>query len=82
MPNMKHLLKIHYSNFVAILDGTKRAEFRDIRDHDIQPGDIVVLREYEVGFYTGRAVAVRVTHRQESYGIPTGYAVLSIEVVR
>lgn len=77
-----HELKIHPRPLADIMSGAKRAEFRDIRTHNIRAGDIVVLREYEVGFYTGRSVAVRVTHRQEGHGIPTGYAVLSIETAK
>ena len=76
-----HLLKIHPAPFRDIVSGAKRAEYHNIRAHNIRAGDIVVLREYVDGDYTGRNLAVRVTHRQEGYGIPVGYAVLSIEAV-
>lgn len=86
---MRHLhqLKTHPSAFRAVILGDKRAEFRK-NDRGFSPGDVLVLSEFDPepiitgGHFTGQNVLVRITHMVQgpAYGIPEGFAMLSIEV--
>ena len=72
-------LKILTEYFDAVASGAKKAEYR-YNDRDYAVGDVLILREYQDGGYTGRKVCVRITHiLTERYGIPDGWAILSIE---
>lgn len=55
-----HDLKIAPKHFAAVADGSKKAEFR-VNDRDFQWRDLLRLREWEDGDYTGREVYVTVT---------------------
>jgi ASC-1-like (ASCH) protein len=82
---MIHELKTHPEPFQAVLDGTKRFEFRvDDRMPRFKEGDTLRLREWapmREHRWTGRQVQVRVTYllRGPEYGIPFGYVCMSIE---
>jgi len=80
----EHELKIWPDQFEATVQGDKRAEFRRA-DRAYTEGDVLHLMEWlpSEGRYTGRALDAAVTHveRDERFGIPPGYAVLSIEMV-
>ncbi len=60
---MKIEKKVWPEYFQKIIDGTKTFEIR-LNDFSCNPGDILVLREYnpETGKYTGRAVKKKVTY--------------------
>ena len=74
-----HELKIAPAPFDSILRGHKKAEFRN-NDRLFVVGDTLLLREKSEGqAYTGRSCLVRVTHIQTGFGIPEGYAMLSVE---
>ncbi|MGM0917896.1 RNA-binding protein [Bacillus sp. NMCC4] len=55
-----HDLKIMHQFFWALKTGIKGFEIRK-NDRDFQVGDIVRLREYKEGQYTGRLVLGRIT---------------------
>jgi hypothetical protein len=73
-----HELKIDIAPFTGILNGDKLAEFR-VNDRDFKYKDILHLREYADGEYTGNDVICQITHIQTGHGIPEGYAMLSIK---
>lgn len=77
---MIHTLKINPDSFQAIIDGDKKAEFRN-NDRAYNAGDILVLQEWIPERYTGRSRKVLVTHAQGGYGIPAGHLMLSIELI-
>lgn len=74
-------LKIWPEPFTAWKEGRKRCEFRK-NDRDFVVGDKLVLREWnpDTKQYTGREMTAEVTHIEtnEKFGIPAGYAVLSL----
>lgn len=76
-----HTLKTHPGPFAAVRAGTKRHEYR-INDRGFDEGDIIVLREWseDYGTFTGQEERVRVTYISTGpdWGIPVGYAVMSI----
>lgn len=55
-----HKLKIAPVHFVGVMKGTKTAEFR-VNDRNFQLGDILELKEFDRGEYTGWEVHARVT---------------------
>lgn len=89
-----HELKCWAEAFVALEDGTKKAEFRR-DDRGFQVNDLLVLREwmpehgggrygaYIPNTYTGRVVVARITHiLRKKFGVPEGYAMLSLHMLR
>lgn len=80
-----HSLKTDPDPFEAILNGTKRFEFRK-NDRDFRPGDVLHLREKdraEPWNFSGRSVVVLVTYVMtgsdvHKYGVPKGYILMSI----
>lgn len=56
-----HLLKIKPDFFSAVVSGKKTAELRK-NDRDFHEGQILILREWIRGKYTGMTVTVRITH--------------------
>ncbi|EAA3588087.1 TPA: DUF3850 domain-containing protein [Salmonella enterica] len=80
-----HQLKIRPEFFQAVLNGTKKAEFR-LSDRDFAAGDLLCLNEYgpceyapqRVGF-TGAFVYVLVTHVTDLNEWAPGYVMLSIQ---
>lgn len=83
-----HELKTDPRPFEAVFVGSKTFEIRK-NDRDFQVGQILLLRETRfTGFamakgvelsYTGRTLAVRVTHVQTGYGFIEGWCGLSFE---
>lgn len=80
---MVHDLKTHPDPFAAVLDGRKRFEYRR-NDRGFGVGDVLVLREWDPDrdAYTGREIRARVHYiaRDPAFGVPDGFAVLSIAV--
>ena len=75
-----HILKTHPEPFQAVFDGLKTFEFR-YNDRDFKIGDILDLKEYNpiTKDFSGRSIKVKITYiLAEGYGIPEGYAILSI----
>jgi hypothetical protein len=82
MSERVHELKTWPDEFMAVRTGFKTHEFRK-DDRDYCAGDILNLREWspERG-YSGDSVSVRVTYiGRDGFGIPEGYAVLSIRLL-
>ena len=89
-----HNLKIWPDQYALLRSGLKTFEFRK-NDRDFQVGDILLLREWDPGsgtretgpwasgHYTDADWILRgVTHvlRGPDFGVPEGYAVLSLAV--
>jgi len=73
-----HELKTNPDPFGAILTKEKTGEFRK-NDRNFKVGDTLILREYNpFSAYTGRYLLRKITHVQIGYGIPDGFAMLSI----
>ena len=84
MAKRSHELKTHPTPFLAVCRNEKKAEFR-LNDRDFQKGDYLNLREWIPdggteggGYYTGDSRVRVITHIQTGYGIPDGYAMLSL----
>lgn len=80
-----HELKTLTNPFNAICRNDKKAEFR-FNDRDFKVGDRLYLREWipdggteRGGYFTGDSRMRRITHIQTGFGIPDGYAMLSME---
>jgi len=80
-----HELKIWPLFYKSVVQGSKTAEYR-YNDRGFADGDALILKEYEMGNrgYTGREVKVLVTHILFGgmFGVPEGYCVMSIKVMR
>lgn len=79
----EHELKILPEYFSEVKAGRKNFEIRR-NDRDYRVGDILILKEYRKGKYTGEEVRRKVTyiyHGDGTYGLSEGFAVLSIEEV-
>lgn len=83
-----HKLKIAPVHFIGVMNGTKTAEFR-VNDRNFQVGDILELREFDRGEFTGWEVHARVSdvtdvtpyiYKQD--GDSTQYVMLSIKPYR
>lgn len=75
-------LKCWPEPFQAVVDGTKRAEWRKEDGRPFEVGDVLTLSEWdpEKEAYTGRFQHVIVSHlvRGPEFGIPEGYVMMSI----
>lgn len=82
---MLHELKCWPEPFAALRSGAKVHEYRR-DDRGFAVGDRLLLRRWdpESARYTGRAVEVAVTYisRGPGFGIPEGYVVMSVDLVR
>lgn len=76
---MTHDLKILPIYFEAVLKEVKTFEVRK-NDRNFKTEDILRLREFSNGEYTGREVWRRVTYILEGgcYGLEEGYVILAI----
>jgi len=84
-----HELKCWPIPFAAVSSGAKTFEFRK-NDRNFRMGDTLLLREWipsacrnRDGEYTGGQLRFRVTYllAGPSFGVPTGYCVMSIAEV-
>lgn len=78
----RHHLKTHPPAFHAVRNGLKRFEYRR-NDRGFEEGDVLVLEEWspDAQGHTGKSEEVRVTYMLTGpdYGIPAGFAVMSIK---
>lgn len=78
-----HLLKIKPDFFSAVVSGKKTAELRK-NDRDFHEGQVLILREWIRGKYTGVTVTVRITHITPCKGFindETNWVVLSFKKI-
>lgn len=83
---MTHELKCDYDQFEAIEAGLKKHEIR-LNDRNFRLYDMLYLRQTMRGTrceYTGKDLEARVIfiNDQQQYGVPDGYVIMSIEVIR
>jgi hypothetical protein len=78
-----HELKTWPEPFEAIWYDMKTAEIRK-NDRAFSVGDILRLEEWDPDpdeqTYTGRVIVAEITHIERGFGVPEGYAMLSIRV--
>lgn len=79
-----HTLKCDPGPFEFVWNGTKRAEVRR-NDRGFEVGDTLLLLETNglvrgEPLFTGRRVRARITHKQDGYGIPEPFCVLSLRI--
>ena len=80
MPKI-HELKIAPEYFEKVLSKKKTFEFR-YNDRNYQVGDILKLKEYHNGDYTGRETSVQITYiLQDFKGLQDNYVILSIKPI-
>lgn len=79
MKNKVHYVKLAWQYYDAVEKREKNFEIR-YNDRDYREGDWLVLREWDVGDYTGWEIVRRITHVYEldSIGLP-GWVAMSIE---
>ena len=76
-----HELKIAPEYFEKVLSKEKTFEFR-YNDRNYQVRDILKLKEYDNGQYTGREISVQITYiLQDFEGLESNYAILSIKSI-
>ena len=78
-----HVLKTWQPSFDHIATGLKTFDFRR-NDRSFDPGDLLVLREFDDRIHTFRQgiCIVRVTYiLTRGFGLPEGYCILGIEKV-
>ena len=81
MPKI-HDLKILPAYFDNVAKGRKTIELR-FDDRGYFEGDLLLLREWENGAYTGRRVVVKVTYILKGFdGLKDGWVILSIKRVK
>ena len=73
-----HELKILPVHFEGVLSGLKKAEFR-LGDRDYEVDDLLILREFNKGKYTGRVLTKSVGHITDLKGYADGYLMLSFK---
>lgn len=74
-----HDLKILPEYYTAVDKGVKTYELR-FDDRNYAVGDMLILREWENGKYTGRRLTATITHILKDFvGLADGWAVLSIK---
>ena len=78
--NNTHELKILPQYFDDVASGKKSFEIRKA-DRDFKVGDFLILKEWEGGMYTGRAIIVKVDYIYQgdgSYGLSEEYCILGL----
>lgn len=79
LKNTVHELKIAPEYFQKILSKEKNFEFR-YNNRNYQIDDILRLKEYHDGKYTGRETSVKITYILQNFeGLKDNYAILSIK---
>jgi hypothetical protein len=70
-----HTLKVDPEPFLAMWQGLKKADLRDLSDRDIQVGDTVDFEEFDrdTKAYSGLMIRCKITHIQRGYILPTPY---------
>lgn len=79
--NKIHELKILPKWYEDVIYRRKKFELRKA-DRNYKVGDILLLREFENGEYTGRKCYVKITYIYKgdgNYGLAEGYWILGIE---
>lgn len=77
-----HDLKTLPEYYAAVEKGIKTYELR-FDDRNYAVGDMLILREWENGKYTGRRLTATITHILKDFaGLTDGWAVLSIKKTR
>ena len=75
---VRHELKILPEYFQAVQDGRKNFELRK-DDRGYQVGDLVHLREYYEGRYSGRDIVLKIRYILRDcpeYGLMDGYCII------
>lgn len=72
-----HELKIQPEHFEALASSAKTFEIR-LNDRNYKIGDLLILREWLSGFYTGREEQKYITHILQSEFLQEGYVGLSL----
>lgn len=74
-----HWLKCTNPAFMDVVSQQKKAEYR-YNDRGYMEGDVLILMEYEpiAGHLTGGFAIRQITNMVSGYGIPEGYAMMSI----
>lgn len=81
MPKI-HELKILPEYYEAVKTGLKGFELR-FDDRNFAVGDLLLLREYQAGQYTGRRQMVKITYILKGFeGLKDGWAILNIAKMR
>lgn len=79
--NTIHELKIAPKYFEKVLSKEKTFEFR-YNDRNYQVSDILRLKEYYDGKYTGRETSVKITYILKNFeGLENNYTILSIKPI-
>ena len=82
MNELTHELRTWPNAYALMVTGAKTLEYRR-DDRGFQAGDLLRLREYDpdTDTYSGREMTVKVTdvQRGPDWGIPVGYAVMSVK---
>lgn len=74
-----HDLKILPEYCTAVDKGVKTYELR-FDDRNYAVGDMLILREWENGQYTGKRLTAKITHILKDFvGLTDGWAILSIK---
>ncbi len=74
-----HDLKTLPEYYDAVDKGVKTYELR-FDDRNYAVGDMLILREWQDGKYTGRKLTAKITHILKGFtGLTDGWAVLSIK---
>lgn len=82
---MYHILKTHPEQYQAIKERRKKFEWRrDDRSPRYEVGDLLKLVEFDpkLNILTGRSMIVEVKYvLRDQYDVPSGFAIMSIEIV-
>lgn len=82
---MEHELKILPQYFEKVLFNLKNFEIR-YNDRNFTVGDILCLKEFEAGSYTGRSIEAKVIYLLSSEdfpeGLKNGYVILGIKKLK
>ena len=82
MEGQAHGLKILPQYYEVVANLQKRFEVRK-NDRDFKDGDILMLREWQDGKYTGRQIQAEIGYVLHGFeGLADGYVTFSIHVVK